>query len=183
MKRWQKWTLGVVSTFVLLLIAILSLASGLIHRYIEKHDLELVGREITMQDLNIGWLTGQVEVIGFDMREQDTSQSFIAFDRPFLDLHLWGLPRKFIHFKSLEVESPSFHIVQHGTAFNFDDLLESDSTQTVNTDTAASKAKWNVALENYRLSRGAINYQNDLRPDLHIDSFNIHIPLAGDTSS
>lgn len=162
--------IGIASIFIVLVIVALSLAPGIIHRYIEKHDIELVGREIELQDLNIGWFTGQVEVLGFDMREQDTAQSFVTFDRLFIDLHLWSLPRRFIHLKSLEIESPSIHIVQHGTEFNFDDLLETGSTSN---DTTTTELNWHIALEQYRLSLGTINYQNDLQPDLRIDSFEV----------
>ena len=182
MKLWKKWVLGILTFLSLLVIAIMLLASGIIHRYIEKNDVDLVGREITMDDLSIGWFTAQIEIKGFDIREQDTSISFISYDRLFVDLHIWSLFQGFIHVKEVALENPKVRFVQNGTEFNFSDLLALGATDSPDT-TTSEPSSWSIAIENYHLDNGTIFYRSNLQPDLEIPGMNVLVPLLSDTAS
>ncbi|QTN38665.1 DUF748 domain-containing protein [Cryomorphaceae bacterium] len=184
MKPWKKWVLGILAFLFLAVVIILALAPGYIHRYVEKHDVDLVGREIYMDDLRIRWLRAQLEIEGFDMRERDTAVSFITFDRFHADLHLWSLLRGYIHLKRVELDRPMVHVVQDGTEFNFDDLATATDTDSTAEPLDTSKgSSWHFVLENYHLNDGFILYQSDLQPDLEIDSFEVRVPMASDTAA
>lgn len=182
MKPWLKWTIIVLGSIVLIIIIILQIAPGYIHKYVEANDLELIGREIFIEDLDFSWLSGQCEITGFDMREKDTSVSFLSYDRLFIDLNLWGLTKGYIHVKELQIEAPRVHIYQNGLEFNFSDLIPMEDT-VHNESGDKTKSQWHFALENYMLSDGFILYQSELQPELRIDSFEVSVPMASDTSS
>ncbi len=182
MKLWKKWVLGTLAFLGILLIITLLLAPGIIHRYIEKNDIDLIGREITMDDLSIGWLTAKIEITGFDIKEQDPSISFVSYDRLFLDIHLWSLFQGFIHVKEIALENPKVRLVQNGTEFNFSDLLALGASEKPDSS-ATESSSWNVAIENYHLDNGTILYQSNLQPDFEILGMNVLVPLLSDTSS
>lgn len=181
MKRWKKWLLGSLVVMAILLFIALALIPGFIHRYIEKNDLELIGREVTLDEFNVRWLRGEVEIIGFDIKEQDDSISFVTYDRLFVNLHIWSLFRGVFHLKEVSLKNPTIRVVQSGTSFNFSDLTALGNSESQDTSTS-EPSSWHVAIENYHVDNGSILYRSELQPDLEINGMNIHVPLLSDTS-
>lgn len=181
MKPWKKWLLRSAIVLALLVLIALILAPGFIHRYIEKNDQIYIGREITLDKLSIQWFTGQLEITGFDLKEQDDTTSFITCDRLFVNVHIWSLFRKGIYLKEVSIENPTFRVVQSGTNFNFSDLLALGASDNKDTVTSES-APWHMAIENYHLDNGSVLYRSDLQPDLEIKGMSIQVPIASDTS-
>lgn len=177
MKRTGRWVLYVLGGFLLLLAIAMWAAPGYLIRYIEKNDLDLIGREVFIGDLRIGWFTGKVRVEGFEMREQDSSQVFMRIDALETKLSMGGLFKKRIHLPYLHVHRLDVQVAQAGTSFNFDDLAQQEADPQA---PEASESEWTFALEDFALLRSAIHYQSDLHPGVEIDSLEVRIPLITD---
>ena len=62
--------------FVLLLLASL-LVSPIAKWYIEKHDKELIGREVTIEKLDVRLLLGSLKVKNFVLYESNAVDTFV----------------------------------------------------------------------------------------------------------
>ena len=168
---------------MLIIVAILILLPGYIRSYIEKHDTELVGREITIADIDINYFTASLEITDFEMKEADGETSFLSFDRMFADAHLWSVFKKHLVVNKYHLNGARIRVVQDGLHFNFDDLIAlaatADSTAMEEKDEADP---WHITIKNVDLRKNSLSYESDLHPQLSFDSIRVQVPLASDTS-
>jgi uncharacterized protein involved in outer membrane biogenesis len=134
MKRWQKIVLWLITGFVLLLIISLSLLPTLAENYIEKNDLDLLGREIEIEDIDLNYFTGLLEIEGFTMSEADPRETFISFDLLSADLAISDFFKKSVFVESLRLHGLYAQVVQRDSTFNFDDLMASSSADTLSSE-------------------------------------------------
>ncbi len=79
MKKWLKISLWIIAALVVTVVVLLSYLPTFLEDYIQENDLELIGREVEVENIDINYFTGKVGIENFKMREEDTSTVFVSF--------------------------------------------------------------------------------------------------------
>jgi hypothetical protein len=183
MKTWQRVLLIIGIVVIVLILAVLIILPGYIRSYIEEHDQELVGREITIGDIDINYFTASLEVTDFAMKETDGETNFVSFERMFTDANLWSIFRKHLVITKYHLDGARIRVVQDGLHFNFDDLLELAGASDTNTvEEEDNSEPWHVTVKDVDLRRNSLSYESNLHPELSFDSIRLTVPIASDTS-
>jgi hypothetical protein len=178
-KKTWRIALWVVGILLVLFIIILALVPSLAENYIEKNDLELIGREIEIDDIDLNYFNGQLVVKGFDLKELESDETFVSFDDLLVDLKLSELLDNSIFVEKLRLNGLFAQVLQQGERFNFDDLLSLDSDTTSSSDESGDMR---LTLADIECSANRIVYRSDLLPELKVDSLRLTCPLFSDTS-
>lgn len=188
MKRGLKITIIIVSVIVALLLLLSLLVSPIAKWYIEKNCRDLVGRKITIENLDMKLLLGRAKVDNFVLYEPNEVDTFASIGHFDADVSVWGILRKNIVVDYIKIDEPQATILREGDSLNFDDILtffakksvESDSitVETTEVDTSATQTTqesgWGILLRNIALNNGKVRYADDV---LDIDWTMHHIKL------
>ena len=124
MKKAVKIPLIVFGSIIGLLLVVLLLLSPIAKRYVEKHDQELIGRELSIGKLWVNPLTGTVRIKDLTLYEEDGTTSFVHFDRFKTKIKLRELLRHRIWVKRATLSGLNVNVEQDRDWFNFNSLLE-----------------------------------------------------------
>ena len=80
MKKGLKITLLVLGVIVVLLLLVLVFAGPIAKWYVEKHDKELIGRELTIGKLWVNVFSGTAKINDLTLYEDDGTTPFVSFD-------------------------------------------------------------------------------------------------------
>ena len=174
MKKRTKIILSVVATLALLLLIASLIISPIAHWYIEKHCKELVGRRITIENVNVKLLLGKLNVDNFVLYEANDVDTFVSIEHLDADMRVWGILRKNIEVDSINVVAPRATILREGNGLNFDDMLTFFASKSFDTTTDTTPSDWGIILRDIGLENGEIRYADDI---LHIDWTMNHIKL------
>ncbi len=180
MKKWKKvltWTFIVLGVLIIIFLAILP---GLLRNYIEKHDQEIIGREIEIESIKANYFTMTFTILGFTMAEKVGDEKFIAFEKLRVNIDPWSAFKNMIFVESLELSAPYGQVIQNGQHFNFDDLLEVEPE--ADGDTAKSGEPWHIRIDNFTLSKGSVAYESGLHPRMQFDSIRLVSDFISDTA-
>jgi len=171
------------SVITLVIVILWSILPSLIVNYIEKHDRELLGREITIEDIDINLLNASSSVFGFKLYEADGDSVFFGFEEMSVNISLYQLISKNLHVEEFELKNWQTRIIQKGNQFNFDDLIETINEKTESTNSQNQTSDFRFVIENVNVSKGNINYSSILYPLMSIDSVTFKLPFFSDTST
>lgn len=124
MKKAVKIPLIVLGSIIGLLLVVLLLLSPIAKRYVEKHDQELIGREVTIGKLWVNPILGTVRIKDLTLYEEDGTTSFVHFDRFKTKIKLRELLRHRIWVKRATLSGLNVNVEQDRDWFNFNSLLE-----------------------------------------------------------
>lgn len=92
---------------------------------IEKNSKEWVGRNISINDIDINLFTGTLKLFQFDLYEEDGAQSFVSFDTLVLNTRPYDFFASKVTLQQLYVKNLNTHIIkQNDSTFNFDSLID-----------------------------------------------------------
>jgi hypothetical protein len=166
----------VVSVFVFVLVVIL-LLSPIAEYIIEKNSREWTGRTITMEDLRISLLTGQVEAKGLVVYEPDDKAPFITCGNLLVNVTVYRMLTGFYHISEVNITNPTIQVIQDENGFNFDDLMAADTTLPADT-TGAEPVKFRV--DDIRVSGGAVDYKATyFNNAITFQQISLHVPRIG----
>lgn len=132
----------------------------LLKRHIERHSVEWIGRQVTIDRLVLDPFTFTYAVNGVECLEPGGGEVFVSWKSISVKSDLWaGFRDRRWRFREVRIEDPYFHIVQHGERFNFSDLLELGDDGAA--DTTAAEPLF-FSMEDIRLTGGRILYDSDL---------------------
>ncbi len=174
MKRGLKVTLIIVAVIVVLLLAISLLASPIMHWYIEKHSKELIGRKITIENMDIRLLLGRAAIDDFVLYESNDVDTFVSIKHVDADMRVWGILRNSIVVDSINIVAPNITVIREGNSLNFDDILSFLASKSGQDTTETSSNGMNILLQDIALENGVIRYADDV---LDIDWVMNHIKL------
>ncbi len=175
MKKGIKITLSIVAVIVILLLILSFIISPIARWYIEEHSKELVGRRITVEDVNIKLLLGRLDVDNFVLYEANDVDTFVSIEHLDADMRVWGIIRKSIEVDSINVVAPRATILREGNGLNFDDMLTFFANKASgNAENDTTPSNWRIVLRDIGLDNGVIRYADDI---LHIDWTMNHIKL------
>ena len=188
MKRGLKITIIIVSVIVVLLLLVSLLVSPIAKWYIEKNCRDLVGRKITIENLDMKLLLGRAKVDNFVLYEPNETDTFASIGHFDADVSVWGILRKNIVVDYIKIDAPQATILREGDSLNFDDILaffanksveaDSVSVETATVDSTAVQSSqesgWGIIIRNIVLNDGKVRYADDV---LDIDWIMHHIKL------
>ncbi|MBQ2980458.1 MAG: DUF748 domain-containing protein [Bacteroidaceae bacterium] len=186
MKKGLRITIIVISVIVALLLVASLLVSPIAKWYVEKNCKDLIGRKITIENLDIRLLLGRVAADNLVLYEANETDTFVSIEHFDADVRVWGILRKSIIVDSINVVSPNATILRQGNGLNFDDMLvffAQKSAGETNADTIAqpdtiketsNDNSWQIILRDIALNRGKIRYADDI---IDIDWTMHHIEL------
>jgi len=181
LKKWHKALLVLFSLFIILLIFLPSIARS----HIEKNSIELVGRKIVIEDIDINYFKLSLRVVGFKMYEQDQVEEFVSFDEFYVDYHLWPIFQNEISISDINLINPSVHIeVKNDSTFNFSDLMVStdsleveDEDLDIEMDTTFKLLPLKIDIDGIDILGGTINLEEGIKSQQAVwEDLNLIIP-------
>lgn len=179
----RKWLKALLITFsVLFSLVLLTLAAVIIwlgplaEWAVEEYDMEYVGRRIEMSNLRIQLFKGDISVDSLYLYEADESTHFVSIDRFEGHVELMDALDKHINIGRVALTRPRAYVVQNGTQFNFDDLIEFISTKYASEEEVEEEPTepWLVSIKNVSLSNGVASYlDRELDKQWELSSLNI----------
>ena len=162
------WGVGRIVAVVLLsllTLVVLSVASVIIwlgpivEEVVENNDKELLGRSITMDNLEVKLFSGFVGVDNVVIYEADDSSDFVRLGRLEVEMEVMPMMRNTIHVSRVMVREPYISVVQGAEEFNFDTLVNHILATYVGEEVeGATGEPWNIVVENISLEEGAVAY-------------------------
>ena len=198
MKKSIRITLIVFSVVVFLLGAVCLAVSPVAKYVINHYGPKIVGRTMQADDVSINLLSGRVVVDGFKLYEAENSTLFVSLRKFDTKANLWRLLAQTVDISHLIFDGLNVNIVQNGSEFNFDDIIEfysptdtlqcaTDSLEVVAApdslvaDTTAvapaEEDSWAIELNNIAFNEGYVHYYDaELDATLGLRNVNLIIP-------
>ena len=196
----------VLAALIVLVIAAINAAPGIVKNYIVDHSEELIGRKMKIENVDFSPLSFTVTVDDFAIYETDGTTPFIAFEKFRININPTHLIHKEISVSEIYLKGLYTRVTQKGDQFNFSDILDkfsadssasadttkkssdksakgakasSDTAQALNLDPAEALYGFSVAIENISLEKGNIIYE-DLKvgSKIHLQDFSVAIPAV-----
>lgn len=196
----------VLAVLIVLVIAAINAAPGIVKNYIVDHSEELIGRKMKIENVDFSPLSFTVTVDDFAIYETDGTTPFVAFEKFRININPTHLIHKEISVSEIYLKGLYTRVTQKGDQFNFSDILDkfaadssanaldaketsakaaksaeasSDSAQALNLDPTEALYGFSVAIENISLEKGNIIYE-DLKvgSKIHLQDFSVAIPAV-----
>jgi len=176
--KWIKILAYLIIAVSVIVVGVLIYLPTFIENYLEDNDLQLIGREILVENIDLNYFTGWIEIYDLSMYEQDGSTIFLSLESITLDLEVLHLFKNGVYIKNLILQGLFTRIEQNETAFNFDDLSGSNDSEE---ESSNDSEPIHFTLENFKINRATLEYSSDIHPKAVLDSLEISIPVLSDT--
>lgn len=166
---------GSIALFFALL---LFFAPAIIRVWLVKNSENVIGRKVELEELHINYLRCSVDAIDFKMYEKNKVDTFVVFDELYVNFNPWRLLFNELSFSEIKLVKPVVTIEYRAKGFNFDDLLESDTTAVPEDHAEENSDTTKYVVRNFSISGGRIIYR-DKEADTKLDmkNFGMNIPL------
>ncbi len=162
--------LGVV--FGLLLVA--NFVTGPVAKnYVEKHDNELLGREVSVKRVGVNLFTGKLKIKELTLFEDDDTTPFVQFDRFESRIRLRDLLRHRLWVKHAVLSGPKVNIEQDRDWFNFNSLREHLASRK----TKESSADFGLVFNDVTIEKGGFRYADlALGNEFNLNDIALNVP-------
>lgn len=169
---------GTITGVVLIaLIIVYNRAGEIARQYIEKHSVELIGRKVSIKNIDLSLLRGEASIDSLCLKEQDGQRDFVTWDTLYVNLKLTALLHHKIILEHIHLTGLDANVEQKGDRFNFTDIIEKFSTpDTAPKDTTPSK--WAIGLNDIRLRNCNVHYK-DLLLGSQFNTHDVNLDIPG----
>lgn len=199
MKKFFKTTIIVIVTLITLFFASLEFAPIFVKDYVVDHSEEIIGRKISIGNIDLNPFTFTANVDSFTLFEKDGKNPFIAFEKFRINLDPTKIISKTAAVSEIYMKGLYAQIFQHKDSFNFTDILDflakkdsiktkqtqealtnpEDSSSIVNAAEMAKKFPFNISVKNIIFEKGNIVYQDTkVGSKFQLQDFSINIPAV-----
>ncbi|MDD2595665.1 MAG: DUF748 domain-containing protein [Bacteroidales bacterium] len=163
------WFVGIV---VFIIAAVSIAASPIAKQYVENHDTELIGREVSIDKLIFNIFNGKLRFTDVVIFEADGKTPFMTLDTLAVQGKLTKLLNKEVIIRHAYIKSLDAKIIQNEKVLNLDDVID---FFTLEED--SSPSEWSVGLYDIKIRDGIIRY-NDLALNtaLTLNNLNLNVP-------
>ena len=178
-RRVIKWSLiTLLSVVVLAIGAAIAWLGPLAEWFVEKYDLELMGRQLEMENLRIKLFSGEASAQNIILYEQDDTTPFVSLGDVKVEMALKDIFDGHIHLTRATLDSLYAHIDQSAEAFNFDDMLEYIAVTYASEEEPAEESEpWLITLDNLAISNGhLLYYDQELAQRWELTQLNVTTP-------
>lgn len=160
---------------VLLVVLALFLVSPIAKSYIQKHDKELLGREVTIEKLRINALAGKVKIQDLVVYEDDDISPFFRLDKFETKIKLRDLLHSQLTVKRLLLSGLKVLIEQDRTWFNFNSLIEHFASDEPKPE--KKESNFGVLLQDILIDHSIIRYVDlSIGSEFLLNNLTIRIP-------
>ena len=176
MKKPVKITLIVAGSIIGLLLAALLLVSPIAKWYIQKHDKELIGRELSIGRLWVNVLTGTAKIDELTLYEDDGTTPFVSFDHFDTRIKLMDLLHNRLWVKHALLSGLKVNIEQDRTWFNFNSMVEHFASDEPKPNDEPSD--FGLVFNDISIERSFIRYADlDIGSEFNLRDISIRIPF------
>ena len=136
----------------------LLLAGPIAKFYIQKHDTELVGREITIDKLRVNPFAGKVKLEGFTLYEDDGQHAFVQIGEFKTNIKLRDLLHRQLTVQMLQLSGLKVNVEQNRTWFNFNSMIDFFASSEPKEEKDESPSDFGVTLYNILVDKSFIRY-------------------------
>ena len=198
MKKSVRIIIIAVAVLVFILGTVCLAVSPVAKYVINNYGPKIVGRTMQADNVSINLLSGRVVVDGFKLYEAEDSTLFISLRKFDSKANLWRLLAQTVDISHLTFDGLDVNIIQNGSQFNFDDIIEfyspidtlsadsleviavADSLATDITAIASAEEEedtWAIELNNIAFNEGYVHYYDAvLDATLGLRNLNLIIP-------
>ena len=197
MKKSVRIIIIAVAVLVFILGTVCLAVSPVAKYVINNYGPKIVGRTMQADNVSINLLSGRVIVDGFKLYEAEDSTLFISLRKFDSKANLWRLLAQTVDISHLTFDGLDVNIIQNGSQFNFDDIIEfyspidtlsadsleviaaADSLATDTTAVASAEEEdtWAIELNNIAFNEGYVHYYDAvLDATLGLRNLNLIIP-------
>ena len=201
MKKFLKITAIVLAVLVVLVIATLKFAPGIVRSYVVGHSEELIGRKTDIANISLNPFSFTLDIDSLAVYEKDGETPFVAFEKLRVNLDPMKMFTGTAAVSEIYLKGLYARVLQHEDRFNFTDILEflakgdttaidsaavadslaakADSTGMVNAAEIAEGLPFNISVENIVFEKGNIIYQDTkIGSKIHLQDFSVSIPAV-----
>ncbi|MGI2171840.1 DUF748 domain-containing protein [Shewanella sp. MF05960] len=184
--RYQKWLFWLVSVYLLLCAILGGLIPAVAKQQLPQQLSDILGRQVTLQNVEINPFTTELTVTGFAINEQKQDTQFVSFERLYANLQVWQSIRLMgLVLEDVVLEQPKIQVSrsqdsQQHDVFNFTDIIEriaSNSSAQQAEQQPQSAEMLSMRMANIQLIDGTFTL-NDKVTDTKISYPNIQLKLS-----
>jgi hypothetical protein len=154
MKKAFKIPLIILGVVILLLLAVTFLPAPMTKKYLEKHDKELIGRELNIGDIDVNLFTGNLKIRDLTLFEDDGTTPFVSFERFETKISCRDLFSRRLQIKQATLSGLNVNVEQDHDWFNFTSLMERFASDSTKSDYSS----FGLILNNILLDKSDIRY-------------------------
>ena len=173
MKRPYKVLLIIFGVIVGLLLVVNFLAGPIAKNYVEKHDKELIGRELNVGKVNVNLFTGKLKIKDLTLFEDDDTTPFVSFERFETKIKWRDLFNHRLWVKKATLSGLNVRVEQDRDWFNFTSLLEHFAADSTKNESSG----FGLILNDIRLEKGCFQYTDlALANELQLHDISLLLP-------
>ena len=173
MKRPYKVLLIIFGVIVGLLLVVNFLAGPIAKNYVEKHDKELIGRELNVGKVNVNLFTGKLKIKDLTLFEDDDTTPFVSFERFETKIKWRDLFNHRLWVKKATLSGLNVRVEQDRDWFNFTSLLEHFAADGTKNESSG----FGLILNDIRLEKGCFQYTDlALANELQLRDISLLLP-------
>lgn len=178
MKKPVKISLIVLGSIIGIVLLALLLVSPIAKSYIQKHDKELIGRELTIGKLWVNALTGKVKINDLTLYEDDGATPFVSFDRFETSIKVRDLLHNRLWVRHALLSGLKVNIEQDRTWFNFNSMVEHFASDEPDKERSES-SDFGLIFNDINIERSFIRYADlDIGSEFNLRDIAIRIPFV-----
>lgn len=174
MKKGFKIVLIVCGVILALPLLVTIFAGPVAKNYIQKHDMELLGREVNVKRVGLNLFTGKLNISELTLFEDDGTTPFVQFDRFVTKVKLRDLTHQRLWVKHVLLSGLKVNVEQDNDWFNFNSLRDhfaSDETKQSSTD-------FGLVFNDVTIENGSIHYADlALGNEFNLNDIALNIPF------
>ena len=173
MKKAYKITLIILGAVLGLLLLVGFMAGPMVKNYAEKHDKELIGRELSIKNVGGNLFVGKVKIKDLTLFEDDGKTPFVQFDRLETKVRLRDLLHHRLWVKRALLSGLKVNVVQEHDWFNFNSLREHFASD----ETDESSSSFGVVVNEVTIEKGSFRYADlALGNEVNLNDISLRIP-------
>jgi uncharacterized protein involved in outer membrane biogenesis len=134
MGRIRKIVLYCVGVIVVIMVAAYFILPPVLKSFLVKTLTENLHRQVTLQEISVNPLRLTVTLKSLQIKDRESNDSFISFDRLFLNIDTFSLFRRALILKEITLTNPFIRITRHEDgSYNFSDPQRGERGEAVNT--------------------------------------------------
>lgn len=200
MKKALKITGIVIAALLILVIAALKFAPGIVRGYIVDHSEELIGRKVAIERISLDPFSFTLSIDSLAVFEKDGETPFVSFEKFRVNVDPFDMFTGTASVSEIYLKGLYARVLQHEDRFNFTDIIEfvskgdtatvdsaaivadtasADSAGMVNAAEIAEGLPFNISVKNIVFEKGNIIYQDTkVGSKIHLQDFSLNIPAV-----
>ena len=153
MGRIRKIVLYCVGIIVVIMVAAYFILPPVLKSFLVKTLTENLHRQVTLQEISVNPLRLTVTLKSLQIKDRESNDSFISFDRLFLNIDTFSLFRRALILKEITLTNPFIRITRHEDgSYNFSDLIPKEEKEE------KPSTPLEFSLNNIRIENGGIDF-------------------------